>query len=93
MSGHDSSDDVPAEEQDGLRRRDAAEEARTLVAAVTVGYLASVGENGDPWCSLVVYGPDPEGNPVLLVSTMAEHGRNLAGDPLKVPAPAPDQGG
>lgn len=80
MSGHDSSDAAPDEEQDGRRRRSAAEEARTLVSAVTVGSLATVGENGDPWCSLVVYGPDPQGNPVLLVSTMAEHGRNLAGD-------------
>ena len=63
------------------RRRDAAEEARTLVASMTVGYLATVGENGDPWCSLVVYGPTADGDPVLLVSTMAEHGRNLAADP------------
>lgn len=81
MSGHDSSAGPPAGEQEGGRRRNAAEEARTLVSAVTVGYLATVGEGGDPWCSLVVYGPDPDGNPVLLVSTMAEHGRNLAVDP------------
>ena len=82
MSGHDSSDNGQAETQEeGGRRRNAAEEARTLVSAVTVGYLATLGENGDPWCSLVVYGPDPAGNPVLLVSTMAEHGRNLATDP------------
>lgn len=82
MSGHDRSENaqVDARQEDG-RRRNAAEEARTLVSAVTVGYLATVGDDGDPWCSLVVYGPDPAGNPVLLVSTMAEHGRNLAGDP------------
>jgi len=82
VSGHDSSENGRAETQEeGGRRRNAAEEARTLVSAVTVGYLATLGENGDPWCSLVVYGPDPAGNPVLLVSTMAEHGRNLATDP------------
>ncbi|MFP5364671.1 MAG: HugZ family protein [Thermoleophilia bacterium] len=63
------------------RRRSPAEEARTLVAAVSVGYLATVGDNGDPWCSLVVYGPTGDGDPVLLVSTMAEHGRNLLQDP------------
>ena len=83
MSGHDigassnggggSGDDVP--------RRSAAEEARTLVSAMTVAYLATVGEDGAPWCSLVVYGPTADGNPVLLVSTMAEHGRNLLHDP------------
>ena len=82
MSGHDgTSAGPPADDQEGGRRRDGAEEARTLVSSVTVGYLATVGEDGDPWCSLVVYGPDPHGNPVLLVSTMAEHGRNLAADP------------
>jgi putative heme iron utilization protein len=63
------------------RRRDAAEEARTLVSSMTVGYLATLGEDGDPWCSLVVYGPTADGDPVLLVSSMAEHGRNLAQDP------------
>jgi putative heme iron utilization protein len=62
-------------------RRSPAEEARTLVSSMTVGYLATVGEEGDPWCSLVVYGPTADGDPVLLVSTMAEHGRNLMVDP------------
>jgi putative heme iron utilization protein len=62
------------------RRRDAAEEARTLVSSMSVGYLATVGEDGHPWCSLVVYGPTAAGDPVLLVSTMAEHGRNLLHD-------------
>ena len=82
MSGHDRSETgQAATHEEGGRRRSPAEEARTLVSAVTVGYLATLGENGDPWCSLVVYGPDAAGNPVLLVSTMAEHGRNLANDP------------
>lgn len=62
------------------RRRSAAEEARTLVSSVTVGYLATVDAQGDPWSSLVVYGPTAEGDPVLLVATLAEHGRNLAVD-------------
>jgi putative heme iron utilization protein len=63
------------------RRRTPAEEARTIVASVTVGHLATVGEQGAPWCSLVVYGVTRDGDPVLLVSTMAEHGRNLKRDP------------
>jgi 2-amino-4-hydroxy-6-hydroxymethyldihydropteridine diphosphokinase len=79
VSAH-GSDRTPDAAEPG-HRRSHAEEARTLVSAVTVGYLATVGEDGDPWCSLVVYGPTPQGNPVLLVSTLAEHGRNLLGDP------------
>jgi putative heme iron utilization protein len=79
VSAH-GSDRTPDAAEPG-HRRSPAEEARTLVSAVTVGYLATVGEDGDPWCSLVVFGPTPEGNPVLLVSTLAEHGRNLLGDP------------
>lgn len=78
MSAHDS--DTPGDGGQGGRRRSPAEEARTLVSSVAVGYLATVGEEGDPWCSLVVYGLTTDGEPVLLVSTMAEHGRNLMRD-------------
>jgi putative heme iron utilization protein len=67
--------------QQAARRRSPAEEARTLVSTVTVASLATVCEDGAPWCSLVVYGPTREGNPVLLVSTDSEHGRNLLRDP------------
>ena len=82
MSGHDSDGSSNGGGNgDGLRRRSPAEEARTLVSSMTVGYLATVGADGSPWCSLVVYGATADGNPVLLVSTMAEHGRNLADDP------------
>ncbi len=79
MSAHDP--DHAATDTEAGRRRTPAEEARTLVSTMTVGYLATVNEDGDPWCSLVVYGPTPEGNPVLLVSTLAAHGRNLLADP------------
>ncbi|MEA2154247.1 MAG: hypothetical protein QOE11_387 [Solirubrobacteraceae bacterium] len=83
MSAHDTAHGTgPAgDDTESGRRRTAAEEARTLVSAMTVGYLATVGSDGAPWCSLVVYGPTAAGNPVLLVSTMAEHGRNLLEDP------------
>lgn len=82
MSGHDiGASSNGGAGDDGARRRSPAEEARTLVSSMTVGYLATVGEDGAPWCSLVVFGPTFAGNPVLLVSTMAEHGRNLVHDP------------
>jgi putative heme iron utilization protein len=59
------------------RRRTPAEEARTLVAANGSGTLATLSEDGTPWASLVTYGTLSDGSPVLLLSTLAEHGRNL----------------
>ena len=70
-------------------RPSAAEEARTIAASTNTGTLASLTAEGDPWASFVTYGL-LGGSPVLCVSHMAEHGRNLAGDPrasLAVVAP------
>lgn len=61
-------------------RPSAAEEARTIVAAASSATLATLTAHGDPWASLVTYGL-LGGDPVLCVSRMAEHGRNLARDP------------
>jgi heme iron utilization protein len=58
-----------------------AEEARTVVAATNVAALATLTADGDPWASLVTYGALDDGSPVLCLSHLAEHGRNLAGDP------------
>jgi putative heme iron utilization protein len=57
-----------------------AEEARTLVAGTNVAALASLTADGDPWASLITYGALADGSPVLCLSRMAEHGRNLDGD-------------
>ena len=61
-------------------RPSAAEEARTVAASTNEGTLASLTADGDPWASFITYGL-LAGAPVLCVSNMAEHGRNLAGDP------------
>lgn len=61
--------------------RSVAEHARTLVAGSTVGSLATLSEDGSPWASLVTYGLLEDGSPVLLLSTLAEHGRNAHRDP------------
>lgn len=61
-------------------RPSAAEEARTITAATNAATLATLTADGDPWASLVTYGL-VGGAPVLCVSHMAEHGRNLARDP------------
>ena len=74
------------------RRPSAAEEARTIAAAANTGTLATLTTAGDPWASFVTYGL-LEGAPVLCVSRLAEHGRNLEHDPrasLAVVAPSTD---
>lgn len=61
-------------------RRSPAEEARTLLAHSTVATLGSLSEDGTPWASMVVFGTLADGAPVIFVSTLAEHGRNLERD-------------
>jgi heme iron utilization protein len=61
-------------------RPSAAEHARTIAAATNAATLATLTADGDPWASLVAYGL-LSAAPVLCVSNLAEHGRNLAGDP------------
>ena len=73
-------------------RPSAAEEARTIAASTNTGTLATLTATGDPWASLVTYGLQG-GAPVLCVSNLAEHGRNLSADQrasLAVVAPATD---
>jgi heme iron utilization protein len=60
-------------------RPSAAEQARTIAAAGNAATLATLTSDGDPWASLVAYGL-LDGAPVLCVSNLAEHGRNLAAD-------------
>lgn len=60
--------------------RTPAEEARTLAAVGAHAALATLSEDGEPWASMVAYAMLPDGSPVLCVSTLAEHGRNLQRD-------------
>ncbi|OZC46351.1 pyridoxamine 5'-phosphate oxidase [Rhodococcus sp. RS1C4] len=62
-----------------VRRPTPAEEARTVAASTNIATLATLTADGDPWASYVTYGL-LGGSPVLCVSRMAEHGRNLHGD-------------
>jgi putative heme iron utilization protein len=63
------------------RRLTPAEEARTLVSAANTGTLATLSDDGGPWASLVAYGVLDDGSPVLFVSRLAEHARNLDREP------------
>lgn len=60
-----------------------AERARTLVEVGRVGALAThlASRDGGPFGSLMPYGVDAAGQPVLLVSRLAVHTRNLDADP------------
>ena len=58
-----------------------AEEARALVAQGRTAALATTGPDGAAWASLVLYAPLADGTPILCLSTLAEHGRNVVRDP------------
>lgn len=73
-------------------RPTAAEEARSIAASTNIATLASLTTSGDPWASLVTYGL-LDGAPVLCVSHLAEHGRNLATDPRASLSVVPDGAG
>ncbi|TRW88966.1 DUF2470 domain-containing protein [Mycolicibacterium sp. 018/SC-01/001] len=80
----------PLREPVNSARPSAAEEARTIAASMNSATLATLTAEGDPWASFVTYGL-LDGAPVLCVSNLAEHGRNLAADPrasLAIVAPA-----
>lgn len=58
-----------------------AERARTLVHMQRVGALATVlRDDGAPFGSLAPYGIDDAGQPILLLSRLAVHTRNLAAE-------------
>ncbi|MGE4428133.1 MAG: ABC transporter substrate-binding protein [Solirubrobacteraceae bacterium] len=57
-----------------------AAEARTIVASRTTSTLATLSEDGTPWASMISHAVLPDGTPVIMVSTLAEHGRNLERD-------------
>jgi hypothetical protein len=60
-----------------------AERARTLIEIGRVGTLATrlAERDGVPFGSLMPYGVDGDGQPILLISRLAVHTRNLAADP------------
>lgn len=60
-----------------------AERARTWAHVGRVGTLATclADRDGLPFASLAAYGLDADGNPILLLSRLAVHSRNLLADP------------
>lgn len=60
-----------------------AEQARTLVHLGRTGTLGTLSRRhpGHPFVSIMPYAPDERGRPLLLISALAMHTQNLAGDP------------
>jgi putative heme iron utilization protein len=58
-----------------------AERSRTLLAAARTGMLATLGEGGYPFGSVVAPAVDEQGRPLLLLSDLAVHSHNLKADP------------
>jgi len=55
--------------------------ARKLICEARSGALATLMTDGDPYCSLVNVATLPDGSPLLLLSRLAVHTRNLLADP------------
>ena len=56
--------------------------ARSLLRRSRQGALATLMKgSGDPYCSLVNVASHPDGSPILLISGLALHTRNILGDP------------
>jgi len=67
---------------------DPAAAVRTLVDSATRAYLGTLAERGEaaggslfPFVSLVLPGLDPAGRPLLLLSDLSDHAKNLKRDP------------
>src|SRR5471032_375719 len=60
---------------------DPARQARTLLRRSRQGALATLmAESGDPYCSLVNVASHSDGSPILLISRLALHTKNILGD-------------
>src|SRR4051794_1209705 len=56
--------------------------ARSLLRRSRQGALATLmPDSGDPYCSLVNVASDCDGSPILLISRLALHTKNVLGDP------------
>jgi putative heme iron utilization protein len=55
--------------------------ARQAALSTTMAGTGTRSDSGAPFCSLVTLATDPAGAPVLLLSRLAEHTRNLTADP------------
>ena len=72
---------APAPEHIEARRAGLALEARRLLRGAASATLATLGREGHPHTALVTPAIAPDGAPLLLLSTLSEHTRQLLHDP------------
>jgi putative heme iron utilization protein len=78
-----SHDEVEQAAQQSMQERGGAALAHALLASQRVGVLATLSERrgGMPFTSLAPFALSPAGDPLLLLSALAQHTRNLDADP------------
>jgi putative heme iron utilization protein len=83
MSNAEKPEAVPAERPMGLPPGyDGLGEAKRLLRAIRIGALATLDRTtGHPFASLVTVATDFDGSPLLLMSQLSAHTRNLDADP------------
>jgi putative heme iron utilization protein len=79
---NDRMTEVEAGAQKGLEEKGGAELARALLRSEQVAVLATISASrgGHPFTSLVPFAASREGEPLLLLSALAQHTQNLAAD-------------
>jgi putative heme iron utilization protein len=82
MADDPSRNDVEAGAQKGLEEQGGAELARALLRTEKAAVLAttSATRGGFPFASLVPFAVSADGEPLLLLSELAQHTKNLAAD-------------
>src|SRR5437879_11040295 len=82
-SGRKHAGPGPASDQPPVPEPAFAERARTLMCLGRIGSLSTLSRKqpGFPFGSVMPYGLDEHGRPILLISTMAMHTQNLQADP------------
>jgi putative heme iron utilization protein len=80
---NDRTTEVERDAQKGLEEKGGADLARTLLASERVAVLAtaSAARGGHPFASLVPFAVSRDGEPLLLLSELAQHTKNLDADP------------
>jgi heme oxygenase (biliverdin-IX-beta and delta-forming) len=85
----------PASDQPTIPEPSFSERARTLMYLGRIGSLSTLSRKqlGFPFGSVMPYGLDDHGRPILLISTMAMHTQNLQVDPRASLLVTQDNGG